>query len=154
MLSRLMLILIILGWSGFSTVGFASESTFTAETTDSNGVEMTLSHARLYWEEKIDETTFVPHEITYVPVKRGAATINVKFENIKHIQVKPNHQNKGRATLSIALKNGKSGEFPLAKDVSLVGDSDFGEIKVPVEELRTIVIRGKGIAAQSTQSKK
>ncbi len=153
MLTRLILITIITGWSGVTLV-FAGGSTFTATTTDSSGVEMTLSNARLYWEDKIDETTFVPHEITHVPVKRGAATMNVKFEHIKHIQVKSNHPKKGNAALSIALQNGKSGEFPLARAVSLVGDSDFGEIKVPVQDLRKIVLTANGQQANvQAQSK-
>ncbi|MGB0911648.1 MAG: hypothetical protein ACPGYT_14915 [Nitrospirales bacterium] len=153
MLTRLILISLIFVWSGVTTV-FAEGSTFTATTTDASGVEMTLSNARLYWEDKIDETTFVPHEITYVPVKRGAATMNVKFENIKQIQVKSNHPKKGNAALSIALQNGKSGEFPLARAVSLVGDSDFGEIKVPVQDLRKIVLTANGQQARvQAQSK-
>lgn len=142
MLTRIILIGLI-GWSGFNSA-FAAESSFTAKTTDATGVEMTLSKARFYWEDKIDDTTFVPHEITYVPVKRGAATMNVKFENIKKIQIKADHPNKGQAALNISLQNGKNGEFPLAQEVSLVGESDFGEIKVPVQELRTIVLTGIG----------
>ncbi len=152
MLTRIMLIGLI-GCFGFNAA-FAAEPAFTAKTTDANGVEITLSKARLYWEDKIDETTFVPHEITYVPVKRGAATMNVKFENIKHIQVKSNHPMKGNAALSIALQNGKSGEFPLARAVSLVGDSDFGEIKVSVQDLRKIVLTANGQQANvQAQSK-
>ena len=141
MLTRLIFIVFIIGWSGVPTA-LAGESAFTATTTDASGIKMTLSNARLYWEDKIDETTFVPHEITYVPVKRGAATINVKFENIKHIQIKSDHPKKGNAAISIALQSGKSGEFPLARAVSLVGDSDFGEIKVPLQDLRKIVLTG------------
>lgn len=37
---------------------------------------------------KISETTFVSHEMRQLPVKRGAATVQVKFETIKQIDVK------------------------------------------------------------------
>ncbi len=152
MLTRILFIGLI-GCFGFNTA-FAAESSFKAKTTDASGVEITLSKARLYWEDKIDDTTFVPHEITYVPVKRGAATMNVKFEDIKQIQIKPDHPSKGQAALNISLQNGKSGEFPLAQEVSLVGESDFGEIKVPVQELRTIVLtRGEQQASKQSQTK-
>jgi len=151
MLIRLLMTLIILGCPMFVTTSLANPSSFTAKTTDASGVEMTLGNARLYWEDKIDDTTFVPHEITHVPVKRGTATMNVKFENIKHIDIKPGQANKGTASLNIALQNGKSGEFPLAKSVSLIGESDFGEIKVPVEDLRTIVFTKSG-PIESVQS--
>lgn len=116
----------------------AQNNTFTAKTTDAEGIEMSVSNARLYWEEKIDETTFVPHEITHVPVKHGAATINVKFQQIAKIQVKPDHPAKGRQALTIKLLNGKSGEFPLAKEVTLIGHSDFGEIRLPMKNLRSL----------------
>ncbi|GJL64537.1 MAG: hypothetical protein NPIRA04_31910 [Nitrospirales bacterium] len=154
MLIRRLMTLLILGCPMFTTMALANPAAFTAKTTDASGVEITLDNARLYWEDKIDDTTFVPHEITHVPVKRGTATMNVKFENIKHIDVKPGQDKKGTASLNIALQNGKSGEFPLAKSVSLIGDSDFGEIKVPVEDLRTIVFTRKTpIESVQSQSK-
>ncbi len=121
----------------------AQNRTFTAETTDADGIQMSVSNARLYWEEKIDETTFVPHEITHVPVKHGAATINVKFQKIAKIQVKPDHPAKGRQALTIKLLNGKSGEFPLAKEVTLIGQSDFGEIRIPMQNLRSLTFSKK-----------
>ena len=120
------------------TCVLAQNRTFTANTTDADGIELSVSNARLYWEEKIDETTFVPHEITHVPVKHGAATINVKFQQIAKIQVKPDHPAKGRQALTIKLLNGKSGEFPLAKEVTLIGQSDFGEIRIPMQSLRSL----------------
>ena len=123
--------------------GLAQNRTFTAETTDADGIQMSVSNARLYWEEKIDETTFVPHEITHVPVKHGAATINVKFQKIARIQVKPDHPAKGRQALTIKLLNGKSGEFPLAKEVTLIGQSDFGEIRIPMQNLRSLTFSKK-----------
>lgn len=127
----------------FPTCVMAQNNTFTAKTTDAEGIEMSVSNARLYWEEKIDETTFVPHEITHVPVKHGAATINVKFQRIAKIQVKPDHPAKGRQALTIKLLNGNSGEFPLAKEVTLIGQSDFGEIRIPMKSLRSMTFSKK-----------
>lgn len=130
----------------------AQTNTFTAKTTDADGVEMSISNARLYWEEKIDETTFVPHEITHIPVKHGAATINVKFQQIARIQVKPDHPAKGRQALTIKLLNGKSGEFPLAKEVTLIGHSDFGEIRLPMKSLRSMTFSKKSQAQRSAKA--
>ena len=127
----------------FPTCVLAQNSTFTAKTTDAEGIQMSVANARLYWEEKIDETTFVPHEITHVPVKHGAATINVKFQQIAKIQVRPDHPAKGRQALTIKLLNGNSGEFPLAKEVTLIGQSDFGEIRIPMESLRSLTFSKK-----------
>lgn len=130
----------------------AQTNTFTAKTTDADGIEMSISNARLYWEEKIDETTFVPHEITHVPVKHGAATINVKFQQIARIQVKPDHPAKGRQALTIKLLNGKSGEFPLAKEVTLIGHSDFGEIRLPMKSLRALTFSEHTQTQQSVKA--
>ncbi len=127
----------------FPTCVLAQDRTFTANTTDAEGIELSISDARLYWEEKIDETTFVPHEITHVPVKHGAATINVKFQKIANIEVKPDHPAKGRQALTIKLLSGKSGEFPLAKEVTLIGQSDFGEIRIPMKNLRSLTFSKK-----------
>ena len=136
----------------FPICASAQKNTFTAETTDAEGIEMSVSNARLYWEEKIDETTFVPHEITHVPVKHGAATINVKFQQISNIQVKPDHPAKGRQALTIKLLNGKSGEFPLAKEVTLIGQSDFGEIRLPMKRLQSLTFSRKPGAQHSAQT--
>lgn len=134
------------------TYALAQTNTFTASTTDAEGIEMSVSNARLYWEEKIDETTFVPHEITHVPVKHGAATINVKFQQIARIQIKPDHPAKGRQALTIKLLNGKSGEFPLAKEVTLIGQSDFGEIRLPMKNLRSLTFSKQPRAQRSAQA--
>lgn len=136
----------------FPTYAMAQNGTFTAEIIDAEGIQMLISNARLYWEEKIDETTFVPHEITHVPVKHGAATINVKFEQIAKISVKPDHPTKGRQALTIKLFNGKSGEFPLAKEVTLIGQSDFGAVRVPMKGLRSLTFSKKPRAQRSAQA--
>ena len=130
----------------------AQTDAFTAQTTDAEGIEMSVFNARLYWEEKIDETTFVPHEITHVPVKHGAATINVKFQQIEKIQVKSDHPAKGRQALTIKLLSGKSGEFPLAKEVTLIGQSDFGEIRLPMKSLRALTFSQQPQTQQSAKA--
>ena len=136
----------------FPTYALAQTGTFLAETTDVDGIQMSIANARFYWEEKIDETTFVPHEITHVPVKRGAATINVQFERIASIQIRPDHPTKGRQALTIKLLNGKSGEFPLAKEVTLIGQSDFGEARVSMNGLRSITFSKQPGAQRSAQA--
>lgn len=146
--SALLLVLTIV----FPTCVLAQSNVFTAKTTDAEGIEMSVSNARLYWEEKIDETTFVPHEIRHVPVKHGAATINVKFQQIAKIQVKPDHPAKGRQALTIKLLNGKSGEFPLAKEVTLLGQSDFGEIRIPMKSLRSMTFSQKPQSQRSAKA--
>ncbi len=119
----------------------AQKQVFTTSITDSEGVETEVQHTRLYWEEQVSDTSFVPHEVSYVPVKRGASTINVKFTNIKSIEVKGENPKKGQAILHITLKNGKTGAFPVAVDASFIGDSDFGEVKLPMKTVRMVVFK-------------
>lgn len=131
----------ILGIVCMGNAALASNPAFHALVTDAQGVETEVKKVRVYWEEKLDETTFVPHELTHVPVKRGAATVNVKFETIKTIDVKANHPTNGNHALTITLGNGKTGEFPLAREVSLIGESDFGDVKIPMKEVKRIVFK-------------
>lgn len=131
----------ILGIVCMGNAALASDPTFHALVTDAQGVETEVKKVRVYWEEKLDETTFVPHELTHVPVKRGAATVNVKFETIKTIDVKTNHPANGSHALTITLGNGKTGEFPLAREVSLIGESDFGDVKIPMKDVKRIVFK-------------
>lgn len=64
-----------------------AEKAFHAVITDTQGVETEVKNVSFYWEEKISETAFVPHELRQLPVKRGTATVQVKFETIKQIDV-------------------------------------------------------------------
>lgn len=116
------------------------KSKFTAVVTDSQGVETELKHVIFYWEEKINETSFVPHELVYLPVKQGSATINVKFEKIKHVDVKPG-ADKGATAVSITLTDGKTKEFTLALDGKLKGETDFGEIELPAHGIKKVVFK-------------
>ncbi|HEU4500880.1 MAG TPA: hypothetical protein VFR82_04450, partial [Nitrospira sp.] len=86
---------------------------FHATVTDGQGIETEIKNIMFYWEEKVSDTAFVPHELRHVPVKKGTATVNVKFDNIKQIEVKPSADS-GLPSLAITLTNGKTGEFALA----------------------------------------
>jgi hypothetical protein len=117
------------------------EKTFQAVLTDAQGVETEVKNVIFYWEEKISETAFVPHELKQIPVKRGTTTVNVKFDTIKVIDVKPGSDPKTLPTLLVTLTNGKTGEFALAIDGRFKGDSDFGEVELPASGLKKIAFK-------------
>src|SRR3712207_4383791 len=71
-----------------------AERQFHATVTDGQGIETDIKNVQFYWEEKISETAFVPHELRHVPVRKGTATVNVKFDNIKQIEVKPSAEDR------------------------------------------------------------
>lgn len=116
------------------------EKTFQAVLTDAQGVETEVKNVIFYWEEKISETAFVPHELKQIPVKRGTATINVRFDKIKQIEVKP-APDKQNPVFAITLTDGKTGEFTLAITGSFRGESDFGEVELPANGLKKIVFK-------------
>ncbi|MEK7293968.1 MAG: hypothetical protein AAB049_03215 [Nitrospirota bacterium] len=117
------------------------EKTFQAVLTDAQGVETEVKNVIFYWEEKISETAFVPHELKQIPVKRGTTTVNVKFDTIKVVDVKPGADAKALPTLLVTLTNGKTGEFALAIDGKFKGDSDFGEVELPASGLKKIAFK-------------
>jgi hypothetical protein len=117
-----------------------AEKSFTATVTDAQGIESEIKNVIFYWEEKVSETAFVPHELRHVPVKKGTATVNVKFDAIKQIEIKPG-ADKGLPSLTITLTNGKSGDFGLAIDGKFKGESDFGEVELPAAGLKKIVFK-------------
>jgi hypothetical protein len=117
-----------------------AEKTFSAVVTDAQGLESDIKNVIFYWEEKVSETAFVPHELRYVPVKKGTATVNVKFDNIKQIDVKSGSDS-ALPSLAITLTNGKSGEFALAIKGSIRGESDFGEVDLPAGGLKRITFK-------------
>ncbi|MGE3153518.1 MAG: hypothetical protein AB7G48_07005 [Nitrospiraceae bacterium] len=116
------------------------DKAFTATVTDAQGIESEVKNVHFYWEEKVSETAFVPHELRHVPVKRGTATVNVKFDTIKQIDIKP-ASDSGLPMLLITLSNGKTGEFALAIDGKFKGESDFGEVELPAGGLRKVVFK-------------
>lgn len=129
-------------WLGTGTA-FAqpkSEKAFHAVATDAKGVETEVHGVIFYWEEKISETAFVPHELKEVPVKRGTATVKIKFDAIKTIDLKPSG-NGAPPGVSITLNDGKTGEFTLAIAGSFKGQSDFGEVELPAGELKRLAFK-------------
>ena len=117
-----------------------AEKAFSAVLTDVDGIETELNNVIFYWEERVSDTAFIPHELKQVPVKKGNATVHVKFDTIKQIDVKPSEDNK-MPQINIALANGKSGDFTLAIAGSFKGHSDFGEMELPASGLRKVVFR-------------
>ena len=119
-------------WAQHKTDG-KGEKTFHASATDAKGVETDLKNVTFYWEEKISETAFVPHELKEVPVKRGTATVKIKF-----IDLKPSG-NGSLPNVSITLADGKTGDFVLAIAGSFKGQSDFGEVELATSELKKLM---------------
>ena len=113
---------------------------FHAAATDAKGVETDIKNVIFYWEEKISETAFVPHELREVPVKRGTATVKIKFEGIKQIDLKPSG-NSAPPNVTITLNDGKTGEFVLAIAGSFKGQSDFGEVELPAAEIKKLTFK-------------
>lgn len=117
-----------------------SEKVFHAVALDAKGVETDVKNLVFYWEEKISETAFVPHETREVPVKRGTATVKIKFEGIKQIDLKPSGTI-APPQVTITLHDGKTGEFLLAIAGSFKGQSDFGEVELPAAELKKLTFK-------------
>jgi hypothetical protein len=108
--------------------------------TDVGGVDTDVSNLIFYWEEKVSETAFVPHEIREMPVKRGTATVKIKFGGIKQIDIKPAASGV-LPTVTISLGSGKAGEFLLATDGIFKGQSEFGEFELPATQIKKIVFK-------------
>jgi hypothetical protein len=117
-----------------------SEKGFHAVAVDAKGIETEVKNLTFYWEEKISETAFVPHELREVPVKRGTATVKIKFDSIKHIDLKASG-NGAPPQVTITLHDGKIGEFLLAIAGSFKGQSDFGEVELPAAELKKLTFK-------------
>lgn len=116
------------------------EKTFNALITDTQGIDTEVKNVSFYWEEKISETAFVPHEVRQLPVKRGTATVQVKFETIKQIEVRQGLE-KALPVFAITLTNGKSGEFTAALAGSFRGESDFGQTEIPISTITKIIFK-------------
>lgn len=117
-----------------------AEKAFTIAVTDAQGVETELKNGIFYWEEKMSETSFVPHELRHLPSKRGTATVNIKFDQIKQIEVKPG-ADKNAPAMTVTLTNGKNGEFTPAVSGSFKGESDFGQVEVPIGSVSKVVFK-------------
>lgn len=117
-----------------------AEKTYQLLVTDQQGVETELKNGIFYWEEKMSETSFVPHELRHLPAKRGTATVNIKFDQIKQIELKPGAE-KAPPSMTVTLANGKNGEFVPAVQGSFKGESDFGQVEVPIDSISKVVFK-------------
>lgn len=134
------LIAVVLLFANHAVAQGKGEKTFNALITDTQGIDTEVKNVSFYWEEKISETAFVPHELRQLPVKRGTGTIQVKFDTIKQIDVKQN-LDKGLPTFAITLTNGKSSEFSAALAGSFRGESDFGQTEIPISTITKIIFK-------------
>ncbi len=131
----------LLLWApGLSAADGKTEKSFTIAVTDQQGVETELKNGIFYWEEKMSETSFVPHELRHLPSKRGTATVNIKFDQIKQIEIKPD-ADKAAPAMTVTLTNGKNGEFTPAVSGSFKGESDFGQVEVPIGSVSKVVFK-------------
>jgi len=115
------------------------ERAITAVVTDNQGVETELKNVVFYWEEKVSETAFVPHELHHLPVKRGSTFNNIPFDKIKHLDIKLSGTE--GVNVVVTLVNGKNGEFTVTTSGSFRGDSDFGQADVPVKAVSKVVMK-------------
>ncbi|MDR4480198.1 MAG: hypothetical protein R3B37_10720 [Nitrospira sp.] len=133
--------LALLLWAPYlSAADGKAEKSFTIAVTDQQGVETELKNGIFYWEEKMSETSFVPHELRHLPSKRGTATVNIKFDQIKQIEVKPG-ADQAAPVVTVTLTNGKNGEFVPAVNGSFKGESDFGQVEVPIGSVSKVIFK-------------
>ncbi|MDR4496066.1 MAG: hypothetical protein R3B74_16950 [Nitrospirales bacterium] len=129
-------------WLAAPVAWAASEGgeSFKAVATDTQSLQTELENIIFYYEEKVSETAFIPHELRELPVKRGTSTVKIKFTSIKQIDLKPSE--KGEPPIaSVTLKDGKTGEFQLAIAGSFKGQSAFGEVELPAAQLSRVVFQ-------------
>lgn len=112
-----------------------------AQITDAEGMQTDVKDVKFYWEEKIDETSFVPHEERHLSVKHGKATIEIGLKKIQTIDILPKQDGQTLPVVRIMMDSGTQGEFPLARAVSLIGHSEFGKFQVPLGDLTKIELK-------------
>jgi hypothetical protein len=134
------LLVMLCAYAAIAAAETKGDRSFQAVVADAQGLETELKNVIFYWEEKVSETSFVPHELRHFPVKRGTSTVNIKFDTIKQVDVKAS-DNKSTPTIIITLTNGKTGEFVPAVNGSLRGESDFGLVDVPVGSVTKITFK-------------
>ncbi len=71
--------------------------------------------------------------------QKGTATIKVKFDQIKRIDIRPSESE--APVFAITLANGKTGEFKLAINGKFKGVGDFGVTEYPANGLKQIVFK-------------
>ncbi|MGD9850595.1 MAG: hypothetical protein AB7T38_04950 [Nitrospirales bacterium] len=131
-----------IAWLTASGAWAAPESgeSFRAVATDTQSLQTELENIIFYYEEKVSETAFIPHELRELPVKRGTSTVKIKFTSIKQIDLKASDQG-APPIASVTLKDGKTGEFQLAIAGSFKGQSAFGEVELPAGQLSRVVFK-------------
>jgi len=117
-----------------------AEQTFTATFIDREGLKTEVTNLLFYWEEKLNQTQLALHELQHVPAMRGTVPIEINFKKIKQIEFTP-PDGQGRPTLSITLKNGKTGEFGLSIPGTFKGETEFGAMNAQPTHLRKIVFQ-------------
>ena len=132
--------LVLLFWTSALSAADKADKAFHIVVTDQQGVETELTNGIFYWEEKLSETSFVPHELRHLPAKRGTTTVNIKFDQIKQIELKPG-ADKAAPAMTVTLVNGKNGEFVPAMSGSFKGESDFGQVEVPIGSISKVVFK-------------
>lgn len=108
--------------------------------TDAQGLQTDIENIIFYWEENVSETAFIPHELRELPVKRGTATVKIKFDAMKQLDLKSS-DNELPPVAIVTLKDGKTGEFQLAIAGSFKGQSAFGEVEFPASRLSRVVFK-------------
>ncbi len=108
--------------------------------TDTQGLQTEMENIIFYYEEKVSETAFIPHELRELPVKRGTSTVKIKFLSIKEIALKASDK-ESPPVANVTLKDGKTGEFHLAIAGSFKGQSAFGEVELPATQLSRVVFQ-------------
>lgn len=73
---------------------------------------------------------------TYLPAKRGQASLTIPFDNIAEVSFR-----NGQA--SVRLKDGKTAEVAVDKRLVAHGLSEYGPYQISVKELGRVVIHGK-----------
>ena len=129
-------------WLAAPQAWAASESgeSFSAVATDTQGLQTEMENIIFYYEEKVSETAFIPHELRELPVKRGTSTVKIKFFSIKEIDLKASGK-ESPPVANVTLKDGKTGEFQLAIAGSFKGQSAFGEVELPATQLSRVVFK-------------
>ena len=58
---------------------------FRAVVTDAQGVETDLNNVVFYWEEKVSDTSFVPHEVRHLPAQREHRTSTSNSRRLRRL---------------------------------------------------------------------
>ncbi len=128
---------LLLTWTGSALAQSQAVKNFHATIVDKEGVETEVTSLVFFWEEKLNEQEVALYELRHLPVKRGAATINVKFESIQSVEFRANEDG-GLPILSVTVKSGKTGIFTFAQEGNFRGQSDFGEMVIRPSQLNQI----------------